>query len=56
MLPSGEEEPLVPLCDRVFRVGEEERCPERIRFNTILNSQAVHANLSCGDYYGIFTP
>ena len=28
----------------VFRVREEERCPERIRFDTILNGQAVHAN------------
>jgi len=53
---SGGEEPLVPLCDGVFRVGEEERCPERIRFDTILNAQAVHANLPCGEHYGIFTP
>lgn len=55
IMPSGEEEPLVPLGDGVFRVGEEERCPERIRFDTILNGQAVHANLSCGDYYRTFT-
>lgn len=54
--PSGEEEPLVPLGDGVFRVREEEQCPERIRFDTILNGQAVHANLSCGDYYRTFTP
>jgi len=25
-------------------------------FDPILNGQAVHANLSCGDCYGIFTP
>ena len=56
IMPSGEEEPLVPLGDGVFRLGEEERCPERIRFDTILNGQAVHANLSCGDYYRTFTP
>jgi CubicO group peptidase (beta-lactamase class C family) len=53
--PSGAEEPLVPLGDGAFRVGEEERCPERICFDTILNGQAVHANLSCGDYYRTFT-
>jgi len=54
--PSGREEPLVPLGSGVFRVGEDDRSPERIRFNTILNGQAVHANLSCGDYYRTFTP
>ena len=55
IMPSGEEEPLVPLGDGAFRAGEEEQCPERIRFDTILNGQAVHANLSCGDYYRTFT-
>jgi len=53
--PSGDEEPLVSLGDGIFRVGEEERSPERIRFDTILNGQALRANLSCGDYYRTFT-
>jgi len=53
--PSGDEEPLVPLGDGIFRVGEEERSPERIRFDAILNGQALRANLSCGDYYRTFT-
>ncbi|MFQ5886160.1 MAG: hypothetical protein ACE5II_02875, partial [Anaerolineae bacterium] len=53
--PSGREEPLVPLGSGVFRVGEDDRSPERIRFDTILNGQAVHANLSGGDYYRTFT-
>jgi len=53
---SGDEEPLVPLGDGIFRVGEEERSPERIRFDTILNGQALRANLSCGEYYRTFTP
>jgi hypothetical protein len=52
--PSGDEEPLVPLGDGIFRVGEEERSPERIRFDTILNGQALCANLG-GDYYRTFT-
>jgi hypothetical protein len=55
IMSSGKEEPLVPLGDGAFRVGEEERCPERIRFDTVLNGQAVHANLSRGDYYRTFT-
>jgi len=54
--PSGREEPLVPLGSGVFRVGEDDRSPERIRFDTILNGQALHANLSCGDCYRAFTP
>jgi len=53
--PSGDEEPLVPLGDGIFRVGEEERSPERIRFAPILNGQALCANLSCGEYYRTFT-
>jgi CubicO group peptidase (beta-lactamase class C family) len=53
--PSGDEEPLVSLSDGVFRVGKEERSPERIRFDPILNGQALRANLACGDYYRTFT-
>jgi hypothetical protein len=53
--PSGDEEPLVPLGDGIFRVGEEERSPERIRFVPILNGQAIRANLSSGEYYRTFT-
>jgi D-alanyl-D-alanine carboxypeptidase len=54
--PSGSEEPLVPLDGGVFRVGEDDRSPERICFDTILNGRALHANLSCGDCYRTFTP
>ncbi|MFQ6100265.1 MAG: serine hydrolase domain-containing protein [Anaerolineae bacterium] len=53
--PSGDEEPLMPLGDGVFRVGEDERSPERIRFAPIINGQALRANLSCGEYYRTFT-
>jgi D-alanyl-D-alanine carboxypeptidase len=55
IVPSGDEEPLVPLGDGIFRVGEEERSPERIRFDPILNGQALRANFSCGDCYRTFT-
>jgi D-alanyl-D-alanine carboxypeptidase len=54
--PSGNEEPLVPVGGGVFRVGEDDRSPERICFDTILNGRALHANLSCGDCYRTFTP
>jgi CubicO group peptidase (beta-lactamase class C family) len=54
--PSGEEQPLVPLDSGVFRVGEDDRSPERLRFDTVLHGRALHTNLSCGDYYRAFTP
>jgi len=58
IMPAGadgfdDEQPLVPLPDGSFRVGADERGPERIRFDTIVDGQAVHANLSGGDYYRV---
>jgi D-alanyl-D-alanine carboxypeptidase len=55
-LPSGEETELVPLADGVFRVGTDERLPERLRFDTILDGRALRANLAGCDYYRTFTP
>jgi len=49
--PSGDEEPLVPLGNGVFRVGKDDRLPERIRFDTIIDGRAFRANLSCGECY-----
>jgi len=54
--PSGEETPLTPLGDNIFRVGEEEFSPERLRFEAVVEGQALRANLSGGDYYRFFTP
>ncbi len=54
--PSGDEEPLVPLGSGVFRVGEDDRSPERLRFDTIIDGRALRASLSCGDYYRTSTP
>jgi CubicO group peptidase (beta-lactamase class C family) len=54
--PRGEEEALVPVGDRLFRVGEDECSPERIRFGPILGGQAIHANLSGCEAYRTFTP
>jgi len=48
---SGDEEPLVSLGGAVFRLGEDARSPEQIRFDTIVDGQALRANLSCGEYY-----
>ena len=54
--PWGDEAVLVPLGDGVFRVGEDERSPERLRFDAILSGKALRANLSGCDYYRTFTP
>jgi hypothetical protein len=54
--PWGDEEVLVQLEHNVFRVGEDERIPERLCFDTILDGQALRANLSGCDYYRTFTP
>jgi len=53
--PSGEEEALVSIGDGVFRVGEEDRSPERIRFDVILNNQSLRANFSISEYYRSFS-
>jgi CubicO group peptidase (beta-lactamase class C family) len=58
IMPAGadgfdDEQPLTPLPDGSFRVGQDERGPERIRFDTIVDGHAVRANLSGGDYYRI---
>lgn len=54
--PCGDEEVLVPLGHGVFRIGHEERSPERLCFDTILSGRALRANLSGCYYYRTFTP
>jgi hypothetical protein len=53
---NGDEAPMGPLNNSVFRVGKDEQSPERIRFDTVLNGRALHARLSCCDYYRTSTP
>jgi D-alanyl-D-alanine carboxypeptidase len=52
----GDEAPMGHLTDSVFRVGRDLQSPERIRFDTVLNGRALHARLSCCDYYRTSTP
>ncbi len=54
--PQGTEEPLTALGDGRFRVGEDERSPERLAFDTVLEGQALRANFSGCEYYRAFTP
>ncbi len=53
--PDGDEEPLTLREDGVFRVGDD-HSPEFIRFDTIVDGQAWHANYSGCDFYRFFTP
>jgi hypothetical protein len=53
--PSGEEGLMAHLGDSLFRVGEDDRSPERISFDAIINNQALRAYLSGSEYYRTFT-
>ncbi len=56
IVPDGSETVLVPLGDGSFRVGEDERLPERLRFGMVVGGKAIRAELSGGAYYRTFTP
>ena len=51
-----EEQPLIPLDDGSFRIGVDPRCPERIRFDMLIDGQAHLAVRSGARYYRTFTP
>ncbi|WP_406636806.1 serine hydrolase domain-containing protein [Amycolatopsis sp. WGS_07] len=52
----GPPDELVPQPDGTFRVGTDERLPERLRFDTVLNGVAVRADYSGCSLYRTFTP
>ncbi len=54
--PSGEDEPLHPLEPGLFRLGEDPRSPEFVRFDVIIDGKAMQANFSGGVYSRTFTP
>jgi hypothetical protein len=56
VLPDGETEALIPRPDGSFRLGEDERSPEWLRFDQIAEGQALRATLSGVDYYRFITP
>ncbi|MGE5345433.1 MAG: serine hydrolase domain-containing protein, partial [Acidithiobacillales bacterium] len=53
--PDGAERLLVPIEPGLFRVGEE-RTPEFVRFDEIVDGWAQRASLSGVEYYRFFTP
>lgn len=52
----GPPERLVPLPDGTFRVGEDERSPERLRFDVVIDGAAIRADYSGCPLYRTFTP
>jgi CubicO group peptidase (beta-lactamase class C family) len=51
----GESEPpLVPMPDGSFRVGEDSKSPERIRFDWIVDGKALKAEMNGAGYYRSF--
>ena len=55
IFPGWVSESLEPLGDGAFRVGEEQRSPETLRFDTVLEGRALRAHYSGCPYYRTFT-
>lgn len=54
--PSGEEESMCQLKSDLFRVGDDPRSPEFIRFDVVINGKSMQAFFSGGVYSRTFTP
>jgi len=51
--PWGPEDPLTAVAQDTFRVEEDDWSPERLRFDAVVDGQALRANLSGCDYYRV---
>jgi len=54
--PYGEDEPMNQLEPKLFRLGEDPRSPEFVRFGLIIDGKAMQAIFSGGVYSRAFTP
>ena len=54
--PSGEAERLFPLEDALFRIGDDPRSPEFLRFDVLIDGKAMQASYSGGLYSRTFVP
>ena len=54
--PGGSHEPLVPLGDGLFRIGDDPRSPETILFDAVASGRALRALYSGCPYYRTYTP
>ena len=55
LLPNDSGDPLEPLEDGSFRIFGP-HSPERVRFDMIVDGQALRARVAGGDYYRVITP
>lgn len=53
--PTGAVEPLRPLGDGLFQIGDEHDSPETLRFDSVLEGRALRASYSGCPYYRTFT-
>ncbi|MFC1937944.1 serine hydrolase, partial [Chloroflexota bacterium] len=56
VFPSGGSESLIPLGGGFFRIGEDHRSPETLRFDAVVEGRALRADYSGCPYYRTFTP
>ena len=55
IMPWGNSEPLIPIGENLFRIGEDSRSPETLRFAALLDGRALRADYSGCPYYRTFT-
>ena len=56
MYPTGGHEVLVPLGEGLFRIGDDPRSPETLRFDSIASGRSLRAVYSGCPYYRTYTP
>ena len=54
--PSGDHDPLAPIGRDLFRIGEDIRSPETLRFDSVASGRALRAIYSGCPYYRTYTP
>jgi len=55
IFPSGAVESLIPLGDSFFRIGDDPRSPEILRFDAVVEGRALRTDYSGCPYYRTFT-
>lgn len=56
MYPAGGHDVLIPLDDGLFRIGEDPRSPETLRFDAVASGRTLRAVYSGCPYYRTYTP
>ncbi len=56
LYPAGGHDPLVPLGEGLFRIGEDPSSPETIRFDSVASGRSLRAVYSGCPYYRTYTP